>query len=55
MTRNILEEFEQALEEIRAANLPEFERRISTLEKLHKDLREQLAPLLALLRTKGER
>lgn len=52
---DLLAELQQARDEVRAANLPEYARRLDTIEKLHKDLREQLAPLLAILRTKGER
>lgn len=51
----ILEDLQRGVEEIRAANLPEYTQRLNNLEKRLKDLEYRLAPLLEIIKIRGTR
>lgn len=48
----ILAELEKSVEEVQAANLPEYTKRLRDLEIKLKDLEGRLKPLLEILRVK---
>lgn len=55
MAPGIIDELQNGLEEIRKANLPEFDNRLRALEVKLKDLETRLRPLLEILQVKGGR